>query len=59
MKGITLERVNFLVVDDNRHTRKLVSGILRGLGARNVFLAANAAEALDEMHVTRRRAGGA
>lgn len=52
MKGITLERVNFLVVDDNRHTRKLVSGILRGLGARNVFLAASAGEALDEMHVT-------
>ncbi len=52
MKAISLERVNFLVVDDNQHALKLMSGILRGLGARNVFLAANAAEALDEMHVT-------
>ncbi len=49
MTRLALDRLNFLVVDDNRHTLKLVSGMLRGLGVRNIFLATDAPEAFAEM----------
>lgn len=52
MKRLRLDRLNFLVVDDDPHTLKLVSGMLRGFGARHVFLAAGAAEAFAEMRIT-------
>lgn len=51
MAGYNLERLNVLVVDDNRHMLTLVTEILRGLGIRNVFTAMDAAEGFCEMRV--------
>lgn len=49
MSGLNLERVNFLIVDDNRHMRNLVKTILLALGARNVQEAEDGADAFREM----------
>lgn len=46
MTGYNLERLNFLVVDDNLHMRALVRTILAALGARNVIEVADGADAL-------------
>ena len=51
MAGYNLERLNVLVIDDNRHMLTLVTEILRGLGIRNVFTAMDAAEGFREMRV--------
>jgi DNA-binding response OmpR family regulator len=44
-----LERLNFLVVDDNRHMRMLVKTILHALGSKNVVEAEDGADAFREM----------
>jgi CheY-like chemotaxis protein len=43
--AVSLEKVRFLVVDDNPYMVKLVKTILRGFGAEHVFEAKSAAEA--------------
>lgn len=49
MTDYNLERLNFLVVDDNKHMRKLVKSILGALGGRTVMEAADGADALKEL----------
>ena len=45
MDTYTLERLNFLVVDDSSHMRSLVRSALRGLGARHIKEATDGADA--------------
>ncbi len=45
MDAYNLERLNFLVVDDNRHMRSLVRSILHALGARHIEEATDGADA--------------
>lgn len=45
MNGYSLERVNFLVVDDNRHMRALVKTILYAIGAKTIVEACDGADA--------------
>lgn len=49
MRGINLERVSFLIVDDNRYMRLIISNILRGFGVRNIAEAKDGSEAFQEM----------
>ncbi|MBB4286797.1 response regulator [Roseospira goensis] len=49
MGGYTLERLNFLIVDDSGHMRTLVKTILGALGATQVQEARDGATALTEM----------
>lgn len=49
MGGYNLERLNFLVVDDNKHMRALVKTILHSLGSKNVAEAADGADAFKEL----------
>jgi len=44
-----LERLNFLIVDDNKHMRALVMSILHALGAKNVIDAGDGADAFKEL----------
>jgi CheY-like chemotaxis protein len=44
-----LERVSFLVVDDNVHMQSIVRTILKGFGAEVVYEAASAAEAMERL----------
>ena len=45
MDAYNLERLNFLVVDDNRHMRSLVRSVLHALGARHIKEATDGADA--------------
>ena len=45
MDTYTLERLNFLVVDDSSHMRSLVRSVLRGLGAKHIEEATDGADA--------------
>ena len=45
MGTYNLERLNFLVVDDNRHMRSLVRSVLHALGARHIEEATDGADA--------------
>lgn len=45
-----LERVRFLVIDDNAHMINIVKTILRGFGAKTIFEARDAAEALHRLN---------
>ena len=49
MSGLNLERINFLIVDDNRHMRVLVKTLLHSLGSKNVQEAEDGADAFREM----------
>ncbi len=49
MDAYQLERLNFLVVDDNRHMRALVKSVLRALGARNIKDATDGADAFKRL----------
>ena len=49
MDDYNLERLNFLVVDDNSHMCALVKGILNALGVKNVVDAADGADAFKEL----------
>jgi CheY-like chemotaxis protein len=47
--SISLERVRFLVVDDNLHVINIVKAVLRGLGATQVFDARTSKDALERL----------
>ncbi|MEE8393613.1 MAG: response regulator [Rhodospirillales bacterium] len=49
MTDYNLERLNFLMVDDNKHMRGLVKTILNALGVRNVIEASDGADAFKEL----------
>ena len=49
MADYNLERVNFLIIDDNKHMRTLVKGILIALGARGIVEASDGADVFKEM----------
>ena len=49
MVDYNLERVNFLIIDDNKHMRTLVKGILIALGARGISEASDGADAFKEL----------
>lgn len=51
MAGYSLERLNFLVVDDNKHMRALVKTILHAFGSKNVHDASDGADAFKELRV--------
>src|SRR4029079_10808528 len=44
-----LERVSFLVVDDNVHMQSIVRTILKGFGAEVIYEAASTAEAMERL----------
>jgi two-component system, chemotaxis family, chemotaxis protein CheY len=47
--SVPLERVRFLVVDDNLHVINIVKTVLRGLGALHVFDARTSKDALEHL----------
>lgn len=47
--AVSLERVRFLLVDDNVHMMNIVKTILRGFGATQVFEAKSMPEAMDRL----------
>jgi len=49
MTDYNIERLNFLVVDDNKHMRNLVKSILGALGVRSCLEAGDGADALKEL----------
>lgn len=49
MVDYNLERLNFLIVDDNKHMRALVKTILHALGAKNCMEAGDGADAFKEL----------
>ena len=49
MAGYNLDRLSFLVVDDNKHMRALVRAILHSLGSRQVVEAEDGAQAFQEL----------
>ncbi len=49
MVAYNIERLRFLVVDDNRHMRGLVRSILHAFGTRNVAAAADGADAYKQL----------
>ncbi len=49
MVDYSLERLNLLVVDDNKHMRALVKSILHALGVRSVHEAIDGADAFKEL----------
>lgn len=49
MNDYNLERLNFLVVDDNTHMCTLVKGILNALGVKNLVEASDGADAFKEL----------
>ncbi len=49
MSGYNLERLHFLVVDDNKHMRALVKTILHAFGSKSVNEAGDGADAFKEL----------
>jgi len=49
MSDYNLSRLNFLIVDDNKHMRALVKSILHALGVKNVLEATDGADAFKEL----------
>lgn len=49
MSGYNIERLQFLIIDDNKHMRALVKTILHALGSKNVVEAADGADAFKEL----------
>jgi len=49
MVDYNLERLSFLVIDDNKHMRGMVKGILRSLGVREISEAEDGSGGLKEM----------
>lgn len=47
--SVPLEKIRFLVVDDNLHVLNIVKTVLRGLGAVHVFDARTRADALEHL----------
>ncbi|MBT3767071.1 MAG: response regulator [Rhodospirillaceae bacterium] len=49
MTDYNLERLNILIIDDNKHMRALIKSILNALGVRNVLEASDGADAFKEL----------
>lgn len=49
MVAYNIERLNFLIVDDNKHMRALVKSILHALGSKNTTEASDGADAFKEL----------
>lgn len=49
MSEYNLERLNFLIVDDNKHMRALLKSILHALGVKNCLEATDGADAFKEL----------
>ena len=49
-EGYDIQRLNFLIVDDNKHMCLLVKGIINALGSKNTVEASDGAEALDYLY---------
>lgn len=49
MVAYNIERLNFLIVDDNKHMRALVKSILHALGSKNTMEASDGADAFKEL----------
>ena len=49
MADYNLERLNFLIADDNKHMRAMVKSLLLALGVRNVVEASDGADAFKEL----------
>lgn len=49
MSDYNLERLNILIIDDNKHMRALIKSILTALGARNCQEASDGADAFKEL----------
>ncbi|HEY9163652.1 MAG TPA: response regulator [Magnetovibrio sp.] len=49
MADYNLSRLNFLIVDDNKHMRALVKSILHALGVKSVLEAGDGADAFKEL----------
>ncbi|MBL6959178.1 MAG: response regulator [Rhodospirillales bacterium] len=49
MSVYNLERLNFLIVDDNKHMRALVKSILHALGVKSCLEASDGADAFKEL----------
>lgn len=49
MADYNLSRLNFLVVDDNKHMRALVKSILHALGVKSILEAGDGADAFKEL----------
>ena len=49
MADYNLTRLNFLIVDDNKHMRALVKSILHALGVKNCVEAGDGADAFKEL----------
>ena len=49
MTDYNLERLNFLIVDDNKHMRALVKSILHALGIKNILEAGDGVDAFKEL----------
>jgi DNA-binding response OmpR family regulator len=49
MASYNIERLNFLIVDDNKHMRALVKSILHALGSKNTMEASDGADAFKEL----------
>lgn len=51
MANYNIERLNFLVVDDNEHMRALLRSILHALGTKTIHEASNGEEAFEEFKI--------
>ena len=49
MDSYNLERLNFLIIDDNKHMRALIKSILHALGAKNILDAGDGADAFKQL----------
>jgi len=49
MGNYNIENLKFMIVDDNKHMRGMVKGVLVALGGRNVLEADNGADAMKEL----------
>ncbi|NQV47176.1 MAG: response regulator [Rhodospirillaceae bacterium] len=47
--GYDIQRLNFLIVDDNKHMCMLVKGIINALGSKNTVEAGDGADAFKEL----------
>ncbi len=51
MPGYNLEKLNFLIVDDNKHMRQILKAILHAFGVKRMDEAADGADAIKELGV--------
>ena len=49
---LSLSALNFMIVDDSVHMRRIVAAMLRGFGARSIVEAEDGADALEKIEVS-------